>query len=76
MLDAKDFKKVASAGFGDPHNSHAWSMEWFKGRLYVGTSRDILWVFARVGTYLLRLHAMRSPQTPPLWPTHLQVGVR
>jgi hypothetical protein len=28
------------------------------------------------GSYLLRLHAMRSPQTPPLWPEHLQVGVR
>jgi len=51
MLDVKDFTKVANGGFGDPHNSHAWSMEWFKGRLYVGTSRDILWLFARMGNY-------------------------
>jgi hypothetical protein len=51
MLDAKDFKKVAGGGFGDPHNSHAWSMEWFKGRLYVGTSRDILWLFKKIGNY-------------------------
>jgi hypothetical protein len=51
MLEAKDFIKVASAGFGDPHNSHAWSMDWFQGRLYVGTSRDILWLFARMGNY-------------------------
>jgi hypothetical protein len=28
------------------------------------------------GSYLLRLHAMRSAQTPPLWPKDLQVGVR
>jgi hypothetical protein len=51
MLDVKDFTNVASGGFGDPHNSHAWSMEWFQGRLYVGTSRDILWLFARMGNY-------------------------
>jgi hypothetical protein len=51
MLDAKDFTKVASAGFGDPHNSHAWSMEWFRGRLYVGTSRDNLWIHARMGNF-------------------------
>src|SRR5262245_42007450 len=54
MLDVKDFTKVASCGFGDPHNSYAWSMEWFKRRLYVGTNRDILWLFARARnhTYL------------------------
>jgi hypothetical protein len=51
MLDAKDFTKVATAAFGDPHNSHAWSMEWFQRRLYVGTSRDALWHFARVGSF-------------------------
>jgi len=28
------------------------------------------------GSYLLRLHALRSPQTPPSWPEHLQVGAR
>ena len=51
MLEAKDFTRVASAGFGDPHNSHAWSMEWFQGRLYVGTSRDMLWVSRRMGNF-------------------------
>ncbi len=51
MLDATDFKKVAGGGFGDSHNSHAWSMEWFKGRLYVGTSRDILWMFSKIGNF-------------------------
>jgi len=28
------------------------------------------------GSYLLRLHAMRSPRTPPLWPEHLEVRAR
>ena len=28
------------------------------------------------GSYLLRLHAMCSPQTPPLWPDHLRVDVQ
>jgi hypothetical protein len=28
------------------------------------------------GSYLLRLHPMRSPQTPLLWPEHLQVSAR
>jgi Family of unknown function (DUF6208) len=28
------------------------------------------------GSYLLRLHAMCSPQTPPLWPNYLRVDVQ
>jgi hypothetical protein len=28
------------------------------------------------GTYLWRLHAMHSRETPPVWPTHLQVRVQ
>ena len=35
---------IARGGFGDPHNGYAWSMAWFKGRLYVGTARDPLCV--------------------------------
>jgi hypothetical protein len=27
---------------GSPRNSYAWSMAWFDGRLYVGTTRDVL----------------------------------
>jgi hypothetical protein len=36
------FSHIATAGFGDPHNSYAHSMAWFRGSLYVGTSRDLL----------------------------------
>jgi hypothetical protein len=63
MIEATDFVKVASGGFGDPHNSHAWSMEWFRGHLYVGTSRDALWVFRRMGNY-----AYLQPCAVPLPP--------
>ena len=31
---------IAQNGFGDRNNSMAWTMGWFKGKLYVGTGRD------------------------------------
>lgn len=31
---------VATRGFDDSANKYAWSMAWFKGRLYVGTGRE------------------------------------
>jgi hypothetical protein len=33
------FVQAAPQGFGDRQNGWAWSMAWFKGRLYVGTNR-------------------------------------
>jgi hypothetical protein len=38
------FERIATGGFGDRHNSMAWSMGWFKGQLYVGTGRAFLCV--------------------------------
>lgn len=35
---------IAQNGFGDNNNSYAWSMDWFDGKLYVGTGRDVLCV--------------------------------
>ena len=35
---------IAQNGFGDHSNSYAWSMGWFKGKLYVGTGRNVLCV--------------------------------
>jgi hypothetical protein len=35
---------IAQSGFGEHENSYAWSMRWFKGKLYVGTGRDVLCV--------------------------------
>lgn len=36
------FTQIAAGGFNDSENSYAWAMAWFKGRLYVGTSRNNL----------------------------------
>jgi hypothetical protein len=35
---------IAQWGFGDPQNEYAWGMAWFKGKLYVGTGRDVICV--------------------------------
>lgn len=35
------FRKIANNGLGDPLNSYAWSMKWYKGKLYVGTGRIV-----------------------------------
>jgi hypothetical protein len=35
---------LAQNGFGEHENSYAWAMGWFKGKLYVGTGRDVLCV--------------------------------
>ncbi|MEW6380460.1 MAG: hypothetical protein AB1611_12755 [bacterium] len=42
MIGQRGFEKVSEDGFGSRHNSYAWSMAWFKGKLYVGTNRDML----------------------------------
>ncbi len=38
-LSRDHFRKVSENGFGDGNNSYAHSMAYFKGRVYVGTSR-------------------------------------
>ena len=38
---ATGFHEVALQGFGDFQNSWPWSGAWFKGRLYIGTARNI-----------------------------------
>lgn len=38
-LQAPDFRMLSCGGFGDGNNVYAHSMEWFKGCLYVGTTR-------------------------------------
>jgi hypothetical protein len=46
-LGAEDFTQVAKNGFGDPVNSYAHSMAWFKDKLYVGTTRGNLALMRR-----------------------------
>ncbi|MFO0752034.1 MAG: hypothetical protein U0411_01745 [Thermodesulfovibrionales bacterium] len=38
-LSQRDFRLIACGGFGDGLNNYAHSMAWFKGHLYVGTTR-------------------------------------
>ncbi len=40
-IAAPEFSRIATGGFGDDHNTFMWSMEWFNGKLYVGTGRDV-----------------------------------
>jgi len=35
-----EFEEAAPQGFGDRQNSGAWSMQWWNGKLYVGTVRS------------------------------------
>jgi hypothetical protein len=43
-LAEEDFRQIGEQGFGDPGNSYAWAMAYFKGKLYVGTNRYFLCV--------------------------------
>ena len=38
-VDDPTFELAAPQGFGDRQNSWAWSMQWWRGHLYVGTNR-------------------------------------
>ena len=39
-LGLADFRRICENGFGDAHNSFAHSMAWYKGHLYIGTTRS------------------------------------
>jgi hypothetical protein len=45
---------LAQRGFGDRQNSYAWSMAWFKGKLYVGTGRNVMCVEAATAQFYFR----------------------
>jgi hypothetical protein len=42
---------IAHHGFGDRENSYSWSMAWFKGKLYVGTGRNVVCVESAVSQF-------------------------
>jgi hypothetical protein len=41
-LSVDDFRRVGRGGLADGHNNYAHSMAWFKGKLYLGTTRSNL----------------------------------
>lgn len=62
-LTASDFQPVAQQGFGDPNNTFAWSMEWYKGHLYVGTNRD--WLCVQQALYAKIFPWVKYPPKDP-----------
>ena len=42
LAGQRGFQKINEDGFGSRHNSYSWSSAWFKGKLYIGTNRDML----------------------------------
>lgn len=51
-LSRRDFRQIAKGGFGDGHNCFAHSMAWFKGRLYLGTTRSNLCMLRVQSSYV------------------------
>ena len=41
-LSAADFTRIAANGFGDPQNSYAYSIAYFRDQVYIGTLRNAL----------------------------------
>ena len=50
-----EVRLVAQDGFGDPRNGYAWSMARFRGRIYVGTGRQIACVENATVDFFLRV---------------------
>ena len=46
---------IAENGFGDPRNVYAWSMAHFRGRIYVGTGRQVVCVENQTIDFFLRV---------------------
>ena len=41
-LGPQEFRPISLPGIGDRHNTWAWSIKWYKNKLFVGTNRDWL----------------------------------
>lgn len=65
-IGGKGFEKMNEDGFGTRHNSYAWSMAWYKGKLYVGTNRDFFCYMAMLfsDTYPPNTINMECPEDP------------
>jgi len=56
-LDRKDFRSIATNGWGDGYNNYLHSMAWFKGTLYAGSFRA-------------NLCMIRNRNPPPQYPVY------
>jgi hypothetical protein len=56
---------LAKPGFGDRQNSYAWAMQWFKGRLYVGTGRSVMCVEAATSQFYFQFSSFYQTTPAP-----------
>jgi hypothetical protein len=82
VAHSSDGRILVQRGFGDRQNGYAWSMAWFKGKLYVGTGRNIYCVeslttdyyFPVAGAYQTHpLPNVRCPKNP--WDLNLRAEI-
>src|SRR5882672_5883668 len=66
-LRRQNFRRLAAHGFGDPRNSYAHSMAWFRDHLYVGTTRNLF--------QLVNIAPDPSTDTFHLWPVPVPRGL-
>jgi hypothetical protein len=52
---------ISNGGFGDQHNTWAWSMAWFNNKLYVGTGREVYCVTSATAEIKLGLPGLYPP---------------
>jgi hypothetical protein len=50
-----EVRLTAQSGFGDPRNTYAWAMARFRGRVYVGTGRQVLCVERQTVDFFFQL---------------------
>ena len=86
-LSRRDFTRIGHAGLGDGHNNYAHSMAWFKGRLYLGTTRSNMCMLRMQSSYQglpLEIWPVECPETmdglyrldrrPQIWSWHPEEG--
>ncbi|MGZ9809209.1 hypothetical protein ACXN5S_01975 [Pseudoroseicyclus sp. H15] len=59
-LSLPEFRRIGHGGLGDGHNNYAHSMAWFKGRLYLGTTRSNM--------CMLKMQSSYSGMPLEVWP--------
>lgn len=53
--------QISTNGFGDQHNTWAWSMAWFNNKLYVGTGREVYCVTSATAAIKLGIPGLYPP---------------
>ena len=55
------FSLLSTGGFGDQHNTWAWSSAWFNSKLYVGTGREVYCVTSATAAIQLGIPQLYPP---------------